>query len=117
MHKLGYDPVDSSDMVRHTDQSTLFFHKTNIERPKASVTCLAPGQADKLIFVGANPLFINTVKQAIEESWRKGIQRENEYHVNGEDLYEIKLFGVPWHDYAGEDNVLCRRMMINILGI
>jgi len=116
MHRLGYDPVVSSDMVRHTDNCVLFFHKALIERPKAAVVCLAPGQADKLILVRAPPLFINTVKQAIQESWRKGIQRENEYDCNGEKLYEIKLCGVPWHDHAGEDNVLCRRMMLQILG-
>merc|ERR1719376_407337 len=54
MHKLGYDPVVSSDLSRSYDQATLFFVKSTGERMSGRVVCLAPGKSDTLVLLRAD---------------------------------------------------------------
>jgi len=116
MHKLGYDPVVSSDLTRTYDQATWIFEKTTHERPTAKVVCLAPGKSDTLVMVRANERFQDVVKASINEAWPLGIQKEQSIESCGETLAEIKLNGNPWIDYAGAENINCRQMLIQIFG-
>jgi len=116
MYKLGYDPVVSSDLSRSSDQATWFFVKKTSERPSQRVACLAPGKSDTLVMLRADDRFQDVVRNSILEYWPLGIQREKTIESCGETLTEIKLNGNPWIDYAGEENIQCRQMLIHIFG-
>lgn len=116
MHKLGYDPVVSSDLSRAYDQATWFFVKTSCERVGVRVVCLAPGKSDTLVLLRADERFREVVRRTVQESWTPGIQQEETIQSCGETLLEMKLCGNPWLDYAGEENILSRQMLIKLFG-
>ena len=116
MYKLGYDQVVSSDLSRAYDQATWFFVKSSCERMGRRVVCLAPGKSDTLVMVRADQRFQDIVRRTVQESWRPGIQEEETIQSCGETVVEMKLCGNPWRDFAGEENILSRQMLIKIFG-
>merc|ERR1740128_1579311 len=109
MYKLGYDPIISSDLVRCFDNATIFFQKVSAERPACRVYCMAPGRSDTE--------FTRITKDAIIESWPRGIQNEDTKTVSSETIEDIKLHGNPWYDVwsEGEDNYRCRQMIVTLM--
>merc|ERR1719319_183649 len=116
MYKMGYDLVTNADLARTVDHSTLFFRHNSTERPGSKIVCVAPGKTDTLVLLLADDLFINTTREAISETWMRGIQEEETMMSCGQSLFEFKLHGNPWLDYAGAENVHCRQMLINMIG-
>jgi len=115
MYKMGYDPVVSADLARLRENASIFFKKVAPERPGRQVVCLATESSDKLVLLKADDQFREIVRTAIVDSYPNGIQRESTDQVNNIELQEIKLYGNPWFDWEGEDNVRCRQMMIKIM--
>merc|ERR1740128_1051365 len=83
MYKLGYDPIISSDLVRCFDNATIFFQKVSAERPACRVYCMAPGRSDTE--------FTRITKDAIIESWPRGIQNEDTKTVSSETVLQALL--------------------------
>ena len=117
MHKLGYDPVVSSDLSQRFDKTTWIFVKTTSERPSKKVVGLAPDKRDIVMMVGACNRFQDVVRTSVTEAWPLGIQQEENIEVCGELILQIKLNGNPWWDYEGEEkHTRCRQMLIQIMG-
>jgi len=105
MYKMGYDSVVSADLARLRENASIFFRKVAPERPGRQVVCLATESSDKLVLLKADDQFREIVRTAIVDSYPNGIQRESTDQVNNIELQEIKLYGNPWFDWEGEDNV------------
>ncbi|CAF0959263.1 unnamed protein product [Adineta steineri] len=72
--------------------------------------CISLNSSDCLRFIRFPRSVIDVLRQAIIESWLRGIQREEDY----EDAHEFKLHGSPWWG-QGDDAVPSRILMIHIL--
>ncbi len=117
MHLLGYDFVCSSDLSRLNDHSSWFFAKSQreAERSRLRVVCVAPGSTDKIILVKGDEVIKGIVREAIEESWTKGIQSQSDLDNKHGLIHEFKMRGRPFFQ-TGEQSAMCRRMLLTIIG-
>ena len=75
--------------------------------------CIAIRPLDKLRIILGGDYEISTMRQAIRETWPKGIQRET-FQLNG--VHEFKLKGFPFSPTSSSNNAIaCRRMAEKIL--
>jgi len=78
--------------------------------PAATFACVSLNMTDRLRLIGFPPLIIDSIREAINSSWPKGIQSERDYYGS----YEYKLNGNPWSGQFGEA-VPSRVMMTTVL--
>jgi len=104
LHKIGFDLVIGSDLMRaRFSASALFFRKVAEERPPAKVICVAAGKEDRIILINHDHRVKSIVEETIRNAWPSGIQRSEEEEVLGHVLHELKMNGYPWR--ASEANI------------
>ncbi|CAF0821383.1 unnamed protein product [Adineta ricciae] len=72
--------------------------------------CVSLNMSDRLRLIRFPPAIIDIVRQAIIESWSRGIHKEKQEA----DFYEFKLHGNPWWG-QGEEAVPSRTLVIYVL--
>ena len=93
LHKIGFDLVIGSDLMRaRFSASALFFRKVAEERPPAKMICVAPGKEDRMILINHDNQVKSMVEEAVRNAWPSGIQRSEEEEVLGHLLHESYRF-------------------------
>ncbi|UJR08571.1 hypothetical protein I4U23_012830 [Adineta vaga] len=72
--------------------------------------CVSLNMSDRLRLMRFPPTIIELVRQAILDSWPRGINKEKQET----DFYEFKLHGNPWWG-QGDEAVPARSLMIHVL--
>ena len=115
LYKIGYELDLSSDLARSSWQaSTLFFRKTTCEQPEVRVMCVAPGKIDRITLLNHDERSMNAVKEAIKDTWPKGIRHMASTSVVGQTIYEINMNGSPW--LTSDANIDNNRIINRIVG-
>jgi hypothetical protein len=78
------------------------------QKPQFAVISL--NESDKLRIIQFPLHIIDVVRNAIRNSWRRGIQREREYFGS----LEFKLKGNPWYG-SGSEAVPARQLVLSVL--
>ena len=92
-----------------SDKSSFFFRYC--EQKPSIIHCMSLNETDKIRFIGDYQLAVERIRNAINQSWKKGIQNEKLYYGS----WEFKLKGNPFTNY-GSDNIYACYLMMNILG-
>ncbi|EJD43710.1 hypothetical protein AURDEDRAFT_114519 [Auricularia subglabra TFB-10046 SS5] len=72
--------------------------------------CVSLNYTDKLRMIFFPEETVRLVRNVIQNTWAKGVQRELDYHGS----HEFKLFGNPWNGQAS-DAVPARTLMVTVL--
>lgn len=70
--------------------------------------CIAIRTADKLRIILGSDYEVSIIRQIIQETWPKGIQRET-YQLNG--VHEFKMKGYPFGAYTSSSDAIASRKM------
>ncbi|KAL1924635.1 uncharacterized protein VTP21DRAFT_4289 [Calcarisporiella thermophila] len=78
--------------------------------PSGIISCISFNRTDRMRLFNFSPTLVNSIRSAIRESWKQGIQSEVDYY----GAKEFKLYGNPWLGNVDEA-VSSRRLLTAIL--
>lgn len=110
LYQLGWRLIVSSDLSQITDLTTWFFNKDLSENKPQTIFCLSISSCDSIQLINAPDYIRKIFKKAAVFSYEPGVKSEHHY---GKD-YEIKLQGYPWSTTDLEENIMARKIILEI---